>query len=325
MLKRYLLACGVFLTTALVCLPGVAAAATATAAAGQSGEGLSVSPPLISASANPGQSEVLQIRIQNITSQPLILTSTSVDFGAKGEDGTPQLLFNETTSTRYSLKYWIAPIENPTIQPQAAITVPVTINVPANAEPGGHYGIIQFTGKPPTVTGGSGVAISASIGVLVLFTVNGNITHHLTALPLIVSQNGKPGKFYQYGPLGVSLLIRNDGAVHEVPTGNLTVSNLFGGKPIVLPVNPLKGNILPGTIRKFNQKIVKKSLFGYFTIKGNLTYDTNKILVVPATSFWVIPYKLVIIVLLIVIAVFLILRYGLRRYNRHVIEQARRR
>ena len=323
MLRRYLSSFALVIVTATLSLAGMAQAATVAAPA-QSGEGLSVSPPLITTSANPGQSVVEQISIRNITGLPLILSSSTVDFGAKGEDGTPQLLFNETTSTRYSLKYWIAPVESPTIQPGATITVPVTINIPANAEPGGHYGVVQFSGKPANLNG-NGVSISASIGVLVLLTVNGNITQHLSPVDTLITQNGRLGTFFQYGPLLVSQRIRNDGDVHEAPYGKLTVSNLFGGKPIVLNVNPTKGNILPGSIRKFSEAIPTKNMFGYYTIKGSLAYGTNKTLVMPEAHFWVIPYTLLIIVVIVLVILFFVLRFALRRYNRHVINQARRR
>jgi hypothetical protein len=293
------------------------------AATGQSGQGLAVSPPIISASANPGQSIVVQVNVQNITNSPLIMNSAADDFGAKDENGNPQLLFDEKTSTRYSLKFWIAPIESPIIQPKTRITVPVTIDVPANAEPGGHYGVIQLTGKAPNVSG-SGVALSASIGVLVLLTVNGTVVQHLSPVDVTISHNNKAGNFFEYGPLTFAERIKNDGNLHEAPSGNITITNLFGGKPIVIGVNGARGNILPDSIRKFSQDYAKTSLFGYFTIKGSLTYDTNKTIVLPATSFWVIPYRLLIGVIAALVVLFFLLRFALKRYNRRIIERARR-
>ena len=303
---------------------GLSPANIFAASSPQSSQGLSVSPPLVNASSNPGQSVVINIRVQNISGSPLILSSVAQDFGAKGQDGTPQILFNETSSTRYSLKYWITPINSPTIAPNSSSVIPVTVNIPANAEPGGHYGIIQFTGKPPTLDT-TGVGVSASIGVLVLFTVNGTITHNLSSLGTQVSQNSKIGTFFQSGPLSISELIQNTGAVHEEPTGNITVKNFFGSHPITLPFNSKKSNILPGSVRKFTQDIKTKNLFGYYTISGNLAYGEHQTLSIKPVSFWVIPVPLVIMILVLVVLIFFILKFGIKRYNSYVIEQARRR
>ncbi len=51
--------------------------------------------------------------------------------------------------------------------------LPITINVPANASPGGYYGVIRFTATPGKLDQ-SGVALSASLGALDFIRVNGD-------------------------------------------------------------------------------------------------------------------------------------------------------
>ena len=318
----------IVLVAGLVLLPAAslavaAGAAVAPAAQLAPGQGLQISPPLVSVAADPGQTVILAIKIRNISGGALVIHGTVDDFGAKGEDGEPQILSSETSSTRYSLKYWIATVPSVTLKSQEQQTLNVPVNVPKNAEPGGHYGVIRFTGTPPNLEG-TGVALSASIGTLVLFTVNGAIIQHLSTIDIKTSHNGTNHSFFEQGPLTITERIKNDGNVHVNPKGNLTITNLFGFKTASLAVNSTGGNILPDSIRKFSQDLSKKNLFGRYTIKGSLAYGSGKTLVLPVTSFWVIPYKLIIAVILIITALFFLLRFGLRRYNAHIIKLARK-
>lgn len=315
---------GLAIMIAAVCLGPSALAATAPAAPPPTaGQGLEISPPLIQTAVNPGQTVNLSVRVHNITTSNLVISTTVDDFGAKGEDGQPQILLDETSSTRYSLKYWAGATAPITLQPQEAKMVTVTVKVPANAEPGGHYGVIRFSGTPPGLSS-SGVAISASIGTLVLLTVNGDITQHLKAVDITISSKGQNGRFFQYGPFDFTERLNNDGNVHVEPTGNVVVKDMFGHQVASLAFNKTKGNILPDSIRKFSQSWNKHALFGRYTLTGALAYGNGKTLNLPTTAFWVIPYKLVIIVLVILFLLLFLGRWGLRRYNAYIISQARR-
>lgn len=305
-------------------------AASAPASSNASGQGLEISPPVIELSANPGQTITTMIRVRNVTSGELVATGRADDFGAgSDESGTPKLLLNETGETRYSLKYWIAGVPNLVLAPQELKTTIVTINVPANAEPGGHYGVVRFTGIPPNLAG-TGVALSASVGALILLRVNGNITDKLSMAEFSVGKNNLSEDvftnhdFFESGPVDFLVRTRNDGTVHEQPKGTITVKNMFGGKIATLAVNPLGGNVLPDSIRRFTETLPNKKLFGRYTAKLALTYDVNKTLSA-SLSFWVIPWKLVLLVILGLVIILYLLKIALHKYNEHIISQARRR
>lgn len=319
---RLTLIAALLLAPATTALAVTAPASSTTSAQAAPGQGLQISPPLISVSADPGQTVNLSIKIRNVSGGPLVIHGTADDFGAKGEGGIPYILLGETTATRYSLKFWLGAVPSVTLQPQQIQTLTVPINVPKNAEPGGHYGVVRFTGTPPDL-GGTGVALSASIGTLVLFTVNGNITESLNAVDVKTSHNGTNHTFFEQGPITISERIKNDGTVHEHPQGKIIISNLFGKQTASLALDKNSANILPDSIRKFSQDLSQKNLFGRYSVKGSLTYGNSKVLVLPATSFWVIPYRLIIAVLLITLIIFFALRYGLKRYNAYIVKRAR--
>lgn len=319
----------VFLVITAGLLPGVTVKAATPAPASSAGQALEIAPPLVYLKVDPGQSTTAQIKIRDVSNSPLNVTGDVNDFVANGENGTPKVLLNENQADPYSLKNWVTPLPTLQLQPKQIKVLTVTFNVPKDASPGGHYGVIRFTGSAPSVSG-SGVGLSASIGSLALLTVSGKINENLSVKTFDVSKNGKAGSLFAAAPLLFTERINNTGNVHEQPQGLVTVKDMFGRTLVTLPVNQPPGNILPSSIRKFTQSLDKsnigtKHLFGRYTAKLSLKYGAGSQKTLNASlSFWVIPFKTVGIVIAVLILAFFILRYALRRYNEAVIKRANR-
>lgn len=287
------------------------------------GQGLEISPPLLELSAKPGQTVVANIRIRNITKGELVVNGKVDDFGAKGEEGEPQLLLDEKEAGPYSLKFWVPSVPSFRLVSQEVKTAQVQIKIPNNAEPGGHYGVIRFTGTPPELEG-TGVSLSASIGALVLLRVPGNLTEKLSVAQFYVSKEGTKGSFFESGPLSLTQRIRNEGSVHVKPVGYVEVFNLFGKRIAQLPISNPARNVLPASVRKFEQKLDNKNLFGPYTAKFSADYGDGKKLQSESLTFWVVPYKLIGLLMLFAIILLLILQRGVKRYNKWVIAQAKK-
>jgi hypothetical protein len=309
-----------------------AAQAASPAAKSANGQGLEISPPVIELSANPGDTLTTSIRIRNVTSGQLIAKGKADDFGAgSGEDGQPKLLLDETGSTRFSLKYWVQGVPDLLLAPQELKITTIKIVVPKNAEPGGHFGVVRFTAVPPELDG-TGVSLSASIGALILLKVSGAITEKVSLSEFSTSQSttekGKPpvvrkGSFFEHGPIDFLVRLHNEGSVHEKVTGTITVKDWTDKKVDTLQVNDKGGNVLPDSIRRFDVPFPQKQLFGHYTAALSLNYSNGKSLTANL-SFWVIPWKLILLGLVGLIVLIYILRLGLRRYNAHIIAKARR-
>jgi hypothetical protein len=291
------------------------------------GQALEIAPPVIYLTANPGQTLKTQVFLRDISSGDLIVTGEANDFTASGEDGTPKIILNNDNNPNpYSLKNWIAAPASLRLVPREVKTMAITINVPANGSPGGHYGIIRFTATPPSLKN-SGVSLSTSLGALILLTVNGKVNENLNIKELSVNKGGKTGSLFQSGPLNFVTRLENTGNVHEQPTGQITVTNMFGKNLATVNINLPPRNILPASTRKFTSAldssvIGNKKLFGRYTAKLKVTYGQDKKVVTSTTTFWVIPYKLIAGLIIALIAGFFLLRYALRRYNRYVLKQA---
>jgi hypothetical protein len=307
-----------------VVAPLAEAATTPAPAAGSTGQGLEISPPVIEVSANPGETVTVNIRVRNVTKGELIAKGKADDFGAgSDEDGQPKLLLDETGATRFSLKYWIQSVPDLRLAPQELKTNVVKISVPSNAEPGGHFGVIRFTAVPPNLEG-TGVALSASVGSLVLLKVAGKITEKTSLAEFSALRNGKASTFFEYGPIDFLVRVRNEGSVHEKVQGTIDVKSWTGKKVGTVIVNEKGGNVLPDSVRRFNQTLNTKQLFGHYSATLALTYSDGKKLD-SKIGFWVIPWKMLLLGLIGLMALVFVLRLAIRRYNEHIIAMARRR
>ncbi len=87
---------------------------------------------------DPGQSTSRLIRLRNTGEEAVTLYSSSEDFFATDDSGTPTFVPPEAqTSETYSLARWIdIPVENITLAPGEEREIRFSISVPENAEPG---------------------------------------------------------------------------------------------------------------------------------------------------------------------------------------------
>jgi len=283
------------------------------------GQGLEIAPPLVDLKADPGQVVKTQIRIRNVTKDPLVIKAQFEDFVSNGEDGQPKILLNPSEKSPYSIKDWLKTISSVTLAPGQRETLEVTISVPKDASPGGHYGVVRFTGTPPELEG-TGVSLSASVGTLVLVNVSGNVTQSAKVAELYTSQKGKRRSLFEYGPITITTRIQNNGNVHFKPKGTVQVTNIFGKNVYLGQLNQDNRNALPGSIRKFEQTHNKKFLFGRYTVVADVVYGSESQITSAKTSFWVIPYKLITIVILAI----LLLIFIIRRYNKLIVKRAKK-
>lgn len=301
--------------------------ATALAATTGSGQALEIAPPVVSLSADPGKTLVVLINLRNISSGNLLVTNEINDFVAAGEDGTPKILLNDdNTDNPFSLRGWISPIANINLIPRQIKTINVTIKVPKDATPGGHYGVIRFTGNPEELKT-TGVSLSASLGSLILINVSGKATEKLSLVEFTASKGGKSSNVFEASPITFTQRIKNSGNIYLAPTGRITITDMYGKKVGIVNINLQARNILPDSTRKFEAALDEsvlgnKRLFGHYTAELHMTYGSENKSLDSTISFWVIPYKLITTAVVAIVIAFFFLRNTIRRYNRRIIAKA---
>jgi hypothetical protein len=306
---------GVFLTS-----PVNAQAANANAA-----QGIQISPTLVELNAAKGKTYNIALTVTNVTASDLVYTSSLNDFNAADETGSPHIILDSKLPATASIVTWVATVPKFTLTAHKSMVVNAQITIPDNAEPGGHYGVLRFSGAAPEVES-TGVGLSASAGVLILIRVDGTITEkaNLASFYTSPTQNGKQGSFFENGPIWFVTRIQNEGNIHVKPVGNIEVRDMFGGLVANLPVNKDKSNILPNSIRRFDDaKLDKPWMIGLYTVNLTLGYGTTGQAITNTISFWVIPYKLILAILFVLVTIVFILKQMIRVYNKRITEKIR--
>lgn len=293
------------------------------------GQALEIAPPILSLSGDPGQTITAEINLRDISTSKLVVSNEINDFTASGEDGTPKILLDEEETNPFSIKSWIQPIDQLTLEPKQIKKIPVVIKIPANAPPGGYYGVVRFSGTPPELDN-TGVSLSASLGALILLRVNGEVVEKLSIEEFFTTNNGSKSSLFEFTPVTFVERIKNSGTIHEQPSGQITITDMFDNLVARVNINLPPRDILPESIRKFEQTldeatIGKKMLFGKYTASLKVLYGSKETAINSTITFWVIPYTLIAILLVGLITGFFILRSMIRKYNDHIIEKAQKR
>lgn len=282
------------------------------AAADQPSAALSVSPPTTSLDATPGSKLTQKIGLDNISDDARQITVVITNFGAAGEEGQAQLEDNSDPNSPYSLSQWIAVSPSKTTIPaHGHQDFNVTINVPKNAPPGGHFGAIVFSPENVGGNGGASLSVVSRVSSLILLRVPGDATEkaslagvNICKLPKGKVTCDKSTGFFQSGPITMTARLSNEGNVQVQPQGTITIYNMFGSKVATLKID--QRNLLPDSIRRFDTTWKSKTLFGMYKAKFDLTYGTNPQQLHFDKSFIGLPLMTIGIVVFVLILVFLI-------------------
>lgn len=327
--KRLLLSCAVLVLAVSTVVSGAALAQQNSTNNPQdttiqsSGQGLEITPPVVEIDADPGESVVVEIGVRNITSIDLIASGEANDFVAKNETGQPRILLGNEEKTLYPLAEYVANVPDLRIAPTEQEIIEVEINIPEDASPGGHFGVVRFSAQPADPSGEeSAVTLSASVGALVLLNVSGEVEESMTVEELYVAKEGEKGRFFEKGPLTFVTRIANTGNTYTQPSGELVVTNIFGQESLKTPFNESESNVLPGSIRRFEQEAEGKDFWvGRYTLTTNLQYGSSGAALEESVNFWVIPYKPIAIIMLMIIVVGFFGRRALKAYKRNVVKK----
>ncbi len=222
----------------------------------QAGRSLTIIPPKFDGLfSNPGDTLVEQIRVRNDSDTPVTYAITVEDFTTSGEEGQVVLEEGESDLT-YSLASWIElETRDIILQPMEEKVVTFVVNVPRNAEPGGHYASILFQSSVDQVPGGA--AVAQRVGSLVLLRVSGNVVEDAT-LETFSTPN-----YQKSGPITFSLRVKNDGNVHVQPQGTIVIKNMLGRKVAEIPLD--SRNVLPAAVRRMDTVWNQERLLGRYT------------------------------------------------------------
>jgi len=303
---------------------------------------LTVSPVKLEISGDPGQEVSGEFILFNEQGESKTFYSSFANFEAQGETGTPTFVPGND-----GLAAWIETVSKITLEAGERITVPFTIKIPQDTDPGGHFAAVFWSATPPQAEGEGQVSVATKLGVLILLRVSGEIEEGGGILKFGAENEQK---FFNSLPVNLVFRFQNSGNDRVKPEGEITIKNIFGKVSAVLPANKSKGNVLPQSVRKFeiiwekiqeeeNKEINKTKedtekkgffeelknekenfAFGKYTAELDLKY--NKENAQASFSFFIIPWRILMLAIIGLIMAFLIIIKGMKRYNKRVIAKA---
>lgn len=291
---------------------------------------LTISPAKFEFLADPGDTIQSQITLINEQKIPLTFQASCELMTVRGSYGEPVF-----TGEKTGFAKWIKVTPSKVaLDPGEQRRIPFTIEIPENADPGGHYGVI-FWGTVPSEEGGSGMGITMRVGALVLLRVSGEVIEQGEVLNFRADK-----KVINYLPINFNFKLKDTGTVHLKPEGEIVIKNIFGKTREILQVNPGGYNVLPHSERVFSvswlpeSEIEGKGFFaelkreradfalGYYRAVLNLEFGEKKETAQASFGFWVIPWRILALGTSILAALLFGIIQGIKRYNRWIIAKA---
>lgn len=268
---------------------------------------------------NPGESVEKVITITNRINKKVKFKLTTEDMVGTSDSQTPIKLMGDERGP-YSVKDFIVPeINEFSLDLGEKIRIPVKVSAPTDAEPRGYYGALIVSNEPDVLEesdskdmGGEARLVSR-IGSLFLLRIHGEgkESGYLEDFKII----GPERSFYQNKPKGFEIAFKNDGNVHLVPHGKITIKNMTGKTISEIPVDAYFS--LPDAMRY--REVYWEEGTGLGRYKADLSlykgYGSENDNAKASISFWIIPWKILIITFVGIFILISIVYYILTRFE----------
>lgn len=191
--------------------------------------------------------------------------------------------------------------------------IPVTITIPANAEPGGYYGSVLVSTVRNAEQADASVPqtpVIARVGSLFFLTVGGDIVREGETKGISTVD----GKFwYQSGPIELAILFENTGSVHTNPYGEISITNMFGEEVGYEELEPWY--VLPKSLRSRELTWNRELLLGRYEVTARINRGYDDVVDEVSTSFWVVPIKVLVGIFVILFAIIFIIRFFVKNFE----------
>jgi len=258
----------------------------------EGGVGIKLSPVLIEERVDPGQMISTSVVLTNVGNEGRTFYASKKNIKGTSEGGET-IIAQDGEDTGLELSSWIEVASDSfSVGPNKSITIPITIRVPKDASPGGHFGALYFSTEPPRLDGGvSAVGTSYESGVIFNVRVAGDAKEKATITEFSTDKG-------VYGSADVTFRVRveNGGNVALRPTGPLEIYDWFGKKINTSMINPSARAILPKSEGRFEEKWKGEGLvFGRHKAIVALSYgDSGKQTEFAMIYFWVVPKNIML-------------------------------
>lgn len=252
-----------------------------------------IGPGKTEVTVNPGDKKLKYLTVTNRYGKDMKFKVEVEDFtGSKNINENIVLLGSEKGP--YSLKDFLHPeVASFTLKHGDRITIPVQLNIPQDAQPGGLYGSVIITTEPDFAD--SELDSNSAKGSL-------NIISRLASLYFVrvngaVNESGSLREFstnktiYGSSPINFKLLYENSGSIYLNPYGKIKIDNLVG--TTINEINIAPYFVMPGSVRLKEFKLQRGFMLGRYKATLSLNRGYGNVIDEKEIYFWVLPWKIV--------------------------------
>lgn len=276
---------------------------------------------------NPGQKYNGELVVWNLTNKAITYNIVVKGFRQiENQPGTAVMLTDtEESKSLYTATNWTkTSISSINLVPNKNEKIYYEINVPKDATKGEYTVIVAFVSENEEKLTGTGATTTLTLGMPILIQIGDEFVENAELLKFASDKN-----FYEFPTLTFDTRIKNIGDTHITPVGEIVLTNIFEQEITRIPFNPNNQSILRDntgnyeTDWNFGSFLTKDKAIVLGPIKANLilTYRTFQPGFAPLTSeitFWIIPWKIILIVLVVIITVIVIVKV-VRRKRKPVV------
>lgn len=258
---------------------------------------VSIDQSIFNLDVSAGASSVFKFKIKNDSAQSQQMTIKSLDYAVGDND---QISLLEDADNTNGIKQWISLSEQEfVLEAGQEKEISATLNVPADAAIGSHWGGIfvqfssvnedgDFTG--PLVNGQIGVHVLANVAG----EINGSGEIKLFSVPKFLSHKADFQMEYE-----------NTGNIHYIPHGEISVKNIFSGRSEKIILD--KHFVFPH--KKFTYTAQWNNVFslsGIYAVQVNFVDGVGSVHTQTKYMFGILffPLLMLLVIMLFVFAIF---------------------
>lgn len=262
---------------------------------------------------SPGETIIQEVSVTNRISAGRTFMLEVEDVQGSS-DGSSAISLTGSERGPYSIRDYINfPKDSFVLDLGERARIPVSVTIPPDAEPGGYYGSVLVSTIQDSESDSASAPrspIIARVGSLFFVRVRGAVKTEGKTVSLTTLNNKW---WYESGPVDLGILYENTGSVHVNPYGELSVKNMFGEEVGFIELDPWF--VLPQSLRIRDITWDREFLLGRYTVDAKVNRGYEDIVDEVSVSFWVLPWKIVGGVFLILFVIIFSLRAFFRTFE----------
>ena len=263
--------------------------------ASESQAGVSVSPAIIEPDevVEPGSTHQYSVTIRNLNSGDQTFYLSSKDIIDVKDGSTPVFADGTEEKTGMELSSWMKlPVAQVTLAGGVSEQINFTLDVPADATPGSHFGSVFVSVDPPDIEHKNGAAVGYKVANIVIVRVAGDAVDDAN-----IRQFSTDRFFNSSKNIDFSVRIENTGNILVRPVGPVEVHNMLGQKVDTIMFNAEQQSaVFPGRVREYKFNWTGQGAgFGRYEAVISPVYgeDGAKKTMSSTVSFWILPIKII--------------------------------